>query len=325
MRILYITSTRIGDAVLSSGVLAHLVESYPQARFTLACGPDVAPLFAAVPRLDRVIELRKSRAARYAHWYRLWRQVCFTFWSVIVDMRGSVIPYTVPARRRFVRAADRPDEHKVVQAGRTLGLDPPPDPRIWVSDDDRRRARDLVPEGLPVLALGPTANWGGKQWPPDRFADLVERVTAPGGILPGARVALFAAPHEREAALPVFQAVPEERRVDLAGQTDLLTAYACIERCAFYIGNDSGLMHLAAATGVPTLGLFGPSRESNYAPWGAHTAVVRTEESYEEIVQAPDYDYLSHETRMGSLSVAKVQAAAEALWERCGGGRIKRA
>ena len=60
MRVLFITATRIGDAVLSTGLLGHLVERYPAARFTIAAGPAAAPLFAAVPRLERLIVVEKK-------------------------------------------------------------------------------------------------------------------------------------------------------------------------------------------------------------------------------------------------------------------------
>ncbi len=66
MRILFITSTRIGDAVLSSGALADAVERYPDAKFTIACGPAVAPLFEAVPNCERLVRLRKKPLAM--HW-----------------------------------------------------------------------------------------------------------------------------------------------------------------------------------------------------------------------------------------------------------------
>ena len=75
-------------------------------------------------------------------------------------------------------------------------------------------------------------------------------------------------------------------------------------------------MHLAAASGVPTLGLFGPSREVHYAPWGAHTAAVRTPASFEELVGAPGYYYGDQTTLMASLSVDAVDAAARDLWRR---------
>ncbi|MDQ2805257.1 MAG: hypothetical protein M3Y41_22235, partial [Pseudomonadota bacterium] len=60
----------------------------------------------------------------------------------------------------------------------------------------------------------------------------------------------------------------------LAGRLSLPEAAACIERAVLYVGNDSGLMHLAAATGTPTLGLFGPTPAAEYAPAGLHAAAV---------------------------------------------------
>jgi ADP-heptose:LPS heptosyltransferase len=62
--------------------------------------------------------------------------------------------------------------------------------------------------------------------------------------------------------------VARNRFIDLAGRVDLLTAFACLKHARLFIGNDSGTMHLAAAAGVPTIGLFGPSDERLYAPWG---------------------------------------------------------
>src|SRR5262249_24873700 len=53
--LLLVTATRIGDAVLSTGLLAHLIERYPEARITIAAGPDAAPLFEAVPGIERLI------------------------------------------------------------------------------------------------------------------------------------------------------------------------------------------------------------------------------------------------------------------------------
>ena len=102
---------------------------------------------------------------------------------------------------------------------------------------------------------------------------------------------------------------------NLTGKLDLLTTAACLESAKLFVGNDSGLMHMAAAVGAPTLGLFGPSRETIYGPYGRHTASVRTDLSYEEITGAPGYDYRSHESRMTSLSIDKAERAALALLE----------
>jgi ADP-heptose:LPS heptosyltransferase len=99
------------------------------------------------------------------------------------------------------------------------------------------------------------------------------------------------------------------------GSVGLLEIYDCLERAALYIGNDSGLMHLAAAAGIPTLGLFGPSREELYAPWGPLTAAVRPPLSYEEVFSAYS-DHRNTGTLMDALTVDRVEQAAAALWLR---------
>ena len=315
MAVLFITSTRIGDAVLSTGVLDHILLQYPGARVTIACGPAAAPLFAAVPGLDRVITLRKQRFA--GHWLGLWAATVGTKWDVVVDLRGSAISWLLRAGKRLMLKPSAGLRHRVPHNADLFGLgDAPPPPKVWTLPSHLAAAALHIPAGPPVLAVGPTANWGGKQWPAERFAALVEGLTAADGILPRARVAVFGAASERAMAEPLLAAIPAERRIDLVGQLDLLTAHACLERCALYVGNDSGLMHLAAASGTPTLGLFGPSREQVYAPWGRHTAFLRTDLSYDEILAKPGYDYRKSDSHMDSLPVAKVQAAAEALWSR---------
>src|SRR5216684_143206 len=145
------------------------------------------------------------------------------------------------------------------------------------------------------------------------------RLTCPATPLSGARVAVLAAAHERAQVAPVLAALPAARRIDLVGRTDLLTAAALLRRAALFVGNDTGIMHIAAATGTPTLGLFGPSRPEQYAPWGPRTAVATTSLTYGELVGAPGYDHRTTDTLMDSLGVEAAEAAALRLWARAAG------
>jgi ADP-heptose:LPS heptosyltransferase len=312
MRILFITATRIGDAVLSTGLLAHLVAQNPGAALTIAAGPAAAPLFDAVPGLERLLVVAKRRYS--LHWLELYYAVAGERWDIVVDLRGSAIAYFLNACERHVMGKGQADQHRVRQLATLLAIDPPPAPRLWTTRKHRLRAAELVPTGAPVLAVGPAANWRGKQWRAERFADLAKRLIGADGPMAGGRVAVLGAAHERAQAIPVVAALPPDRCLDLVGCTDLLTAAEVLRRCALFIGNDSGIMHVSAAIGTPTLGLFGPSLPAQYAPWGKHTAVATTTIPYHEIVNANDYDHRTADTQMDSLSVDVVEAAARRLW-----------
>jgi heptosyltransferase III len=315
MRILFVTATRIGDAVLSTGVLSHLLARYPGARLTIAVGRDAAPLFADVPGLERIITIEKRRWR--AHWLGLYRAVALKRWDVVVDLRASALAYLLWAKRRYVAQKRQVGEHRVKQMARIFGLETPPPPQLWIGPQREAEAASLLPAGAPVLAIGPAANWRGKEWRAERFAELAQRLTAPGGLFPGARVAVLAAAHERPQAAPLIAALGP-RAIDLVGKIHLLTVAAVIKRTALFIGNDTGLMHLAAATGAPTLGLFGPSPIDQYSPWGPHTAVVATAIAHRDLIP-PDFDRLTTDTLMDSLSVDMAEEAARRLWARVAG------
>jgi heptosyltransferase III len=320
MRILFISASRLGDAILSTGLLHHLVERFPEARFTVACGPVAASLFEGVPRLERIIKMRKGPLL--GHWRSLLGATITKSWYMVVDVRGSATAYVLPTlRRRVYRRRDR-DGHRVEDMRHTLGLPGPASPKIWLGPSHLDFADNELGSGdagsSPVLALGPTANWDAKIWPIDRFTALAREMISPNGALAGARVAVVGGPGEYEMAAPLIASIPKANLVNLMGAPVLDTA-AVLARASLYIGNDSGLMHLAAASGAPTLGLFGPTRDENYAPWGEHCDVVRTELSYDELRSDPNYRPRPDADLMDGLQVATVVDAAASLLSRVKG------
>ncbi len=297
MRVLFVTATRIGDAVLSTALLDHLLRTHPEARFTVACGPAAAGVFARMPRLERLIVVAKRRVS--LHWPLLWAQVAFTRWDLVVDLRASALAWMVPARRRAVGKGGRRPGHRLAHIGAVLGLHPPPWPVAWTAPEDEARAAALLPGG-PWLVLGPTANWAEKVWPAERFVAVAEALTAPGRALAGARIAVLGGPGEGERAMaaPVLAALPDA--VDLVGRLALPEVAAVLRRAALYLGNDSGLMHLAAAAGAPVVGLFGQSDAREYGPAGPRAVAVSA-------------DGEPFRTTMAALPVERVVAASERL------------
>lgn len=309
--ILFITATRIGDAVLSSGLIRRLADEIPEARFTIVAGPDAAPLFAHTPGLDRVIVMEKSKGG--GHWFDLWRKVRETKWGLIVDLRGSGISRFLSTKRRAIHKKSLEPMHKVMEAARTLRIeDEPAAPHIFTDPDAEAYADELTRGEGPILALAPSANWIGKTWPVERFAQVAMRLLRdPYSPMQGGRLMVLGGPGDTQAA-NTLRDVARKGFIDLAGKADLVTAYACLKRARLFIGNDSGAMHLAAATGTPTIGLFGPSDERLYAPWGDHTRVVRGPRSYEQI-RAVDPGFGQALCHMMDLSVESVVSAAKDL------------
>ena len=310
--ILFITSTRIGDAVLSSGLIAKLAQEAPNARFTIAAGPLAAPLFAQVPNLDALIVMEKKRFG--GHWWDLWRRVRHREWGLIVDLRGSMISTFLRRKRRAVhrKSAGLP-VHKVVEAARLLQVeDDPPPPHLYIRPATADLAAALTAGEGPILALGAASNWIGTVWPVERFAQVAIRLLGDNGPLAGGRLMILGGPDDIRSLDELRRVFPKERIIDLVGQADLLTAYAALKHARLFVGNDSGLMHLAAAAGTPTLGLFGPSDDQLYAPWGPHARALRGPRSFEQF-KLVDPDLSQSIRHMSDLPVDKVVAAANAL------------
>lgn len=268
MRILFITSSRIGDAVISCGILERLRLDHPAARFTIVTGQVAEGVFARFPALERLIVLDKERFD--LHWLKLWAMTVPHIWDLVVDVRGSGLSFLLLTRRRKILRGGRRPGRRYVQLADAFGFSPAPLPVVWTAPEDDAKAAALLGDG-PVIALGPTANWDGKIWPPARFVALYHALAAE---IPGARPAVFGGPGEAEAgrAAAVLAALPGA--INLVGNLALPEVAACLRRSKIFIGNDSGLMHLAAAAGTPTLGLFGRSKASEYAPAGGRTAIA---------------------------------------------------
>lgn len=260
MKILFITANRLGDAVISTGVLSALMQQNPSARFTVVCGPVAVGLFSASPAIERVITFEKKPYDR--HWLSLWRLCIQTRWDRVIDLRGSLLSLTLRARQRTIVHGGRRPGRRIAHLAHALGFASTPMPCFWCTADQDARARARL-TGDNILALAPTANWDGKIWPAERFVALARALGRDG-----MRPAVFYGPGQAEQARarPVLDALPDA--LDLGGDNPLGDVGALLRRCRLFVGNDSGLMHLAAATGIPTLGLFGPSRHSEYAPAG---------------------------------------------------------
>src|SRR5688572_14048957 len=161
-RVLFVTSNRIGDCVISSGVIREIGRQLPGARITVACGRPPAPLFRSAPGVERVIILDKKKFA--GHWFGLWKQAVGTRWDLVIDIRGSALGYLLPARRRVIyNRSWETGVRKVEMVSRLMGSETPLDPEIFLDDQARAEAAAVIDPQLasapgPIIALAPIAH-----------------------------------------------------------------------------------------------------------------------------------------------------------------------
>lgn len=278
MRILFITAHRLGDAVLSTASLAFLRKIYPAASFTIICGGDVMDIFTSFPNCEEVIPLIKRSYNR--HWLFLWRKMLFRRWDLIIDFRSSLVSFGLYAKKRLIIPGGRRKKHKLEQHWDMLSsLSPHYQnqtrpamflPKIWISYEDEAYFRTILPTNAPYIILAPTAGSEDKIYPGHLFyfvaLELIKR---------GYKIVLLYGKGAREASLMAdfYHALEQggecsEHVIDLGGGRYCLRVIAaCLKGASLFIGNDSGLMHLASSfEHLPILALFGPTLSKEYAP-----------------------------------------------------------
>ena len=176
---------------------------------------------------------------------------------------------------RAVRRPARGEQHLSDEYCALLEPEPgsaPVTPELRLTAESLRSADQIVQAlgagGTRIALIGPGALYGpAKRWPGERFADLARRLTARG-----LTVLVCGAPAEAEACAAVARAAGVE---SLATRTDLLTQAGLCARAALAVCNDSGLAHLAAAVGTPTVALFGSTSSAWSAPLGSRVRIVQ--------------------------------------------------
>jgi heptosyltransferase II len=145
-----------------------------------------------------------------------------------------------------------------------------------VSDEHRRRAEETLSSvgarpNVVRIAIGAGASYGSaKCWPPDRFADFVNRFR----LHTDADVILFGTAAEEKVSDSIAAGICGPS-ISLVGKTAIAALLALLSRCHLFVGNDSGAMHVAAAVGLPVVAIFGPTDPRGTAPITPRCAVVQ--------------------------------------------------
>jgi heptosyltransferase-2 len=210
------------------------------------------------------------------------------FEAALIARLGGVplrVGYNTDHRRfllthAVVRDRERPMSHEVeyyLSILRAVGWEAKSvDPAVYVAGRDEGDAGKLllskgVSEGDLVVGLSPGAIYGpAKRWPPERFAAVGDLAAERWG----ARVIILGSGTEKEVCDAVDGAM-KGPSLNLCGATSLGAAMALIKRCGFFVTNDSGLMHVAAALDVPLVAVFGSTNATATGPRSRKARVVR--------------------------------------------------
>ncbi len=300
-QVLFVSADRIGDAIMSIGAIREISRQIPDAEITVAVGPTAAALFRAAPGVVKVIPWKKQKLS--GHWRTLWRQAVGTKWAMVADVRGSAMSYFLRAkeRRLYSRSLEK-GEMKVVTFSNMMKAKAVAEPEIFLDDKARADAAAIIGNvTAPILAMAPISTANDRSWPAERWAELTQKLMAEPRFA-GWRFMPVGGPGDHAAAAPAL-AVAGERGIDAVGKSDILGSAALLQRATLFVGNDSGLMHVSAAAGTPTLGLFGPSEWWHKAPYGPKGMVLAAAKQRGQFAPITD------------LSVGEVFTATQALYD----------
>lgn len=284
-RILISRMKFIGDVVLTTPVIRSLRDAFPDAYIAYMADTHAASLLEQNPHLNEIIPFDFARPT----WREqprvaalLWRRHFDLAIDLFGNPRSALLTFLTGARTRVgldrpgrgrlftVRVHDTPGFKTAVgfhmQFLHAIGVPQTSDrTEIFLTDGERAMGRRLLdgvgPGSGAVVALHPGATWPAKKWLPEGFAAVARRLRERQGM----HVVLTGGPNDagvlrrvQEAAgvaLPVFANLP------------LRQLAALLSQCSVCVANDSGPMHIAAAVGTPTLGIFGPGEENIWFPY----------------------------------------------------------
>lgn len=282
----------VGDAVMSLPVLAGLSALFPAARITVLAAPRVAPLFSGQPGVAEVLPYPAGQGK----------------WRFLLSLKGKFdlalalpnslesalglwltrtphrLGYAANGRSPFLTLALKGRKrlqglHQVFYyLGPLKAFGPvekfvPPQlhlPEAVLTDAATLFQEDGTPPDNPWIGLAPGAAYGpAKRWPAERFAAVGDRLQAEFQ----AGLVLLGGPADREAAAEV-EHHGRGNYVNLAGRTTLRQALVALSQLEVLITNDSGLMHAAAALGVPVVALFGSTNPAATGPFTTRATVI---------------------------------------------------
>ncbi len=262
MKILIELPTWLGDCVMATPAIENLLACYPEAEWVAIGSPVSVAVFTEHPRLIQSIILDKS----YPALFKTARQVgrFDLFISFRSSLRSRLFKVVVQADRKYQF------DKKVCQTGHQVEKYNQFVNRCTGRTDSPGRLK-IYREGVrqssqrPLLGINPGASYGSaKRWYPEKFAEVARSLAQRYDTI------IFGGPNEVDIAADIEKGLKKsgvENYQNLAGKTSIDELIDAIAGLDLMITGDSGPMHLAAAFQVPTVTVFGPTRDQETSQW----------------------------------------------------------
>jgi len=306
-KILLIQLGDIGDVVLALPCACALREHFADARVMMAVREKAAQLIEAHPCIDGVFgvdttprNVKTELLYQTAFFSKLRRERFDMAVELRTGQRGAILAFLSGAGIRaafhakdgglwrnrvfthLVTPYATPGTHVIEQnlsLLTALGIQtaPAPRPALTVSTARKRAADDLlraagVPAGKPLVAVQPFSLWRYKEWGLDKTVRLIDHLTGSRDL----SVVITGSADERDRGDDILRRCRGDV-YNLAGRTEIGVYAALLSICRLFVGMDSAGLHIAAAVGTPTLGIFGPTSANDWAPReGRHQVVYET-------------------------------------------------
>ena len=304
MKVLFITSTRIGDAVLSTSILNYLKNRFPHCSLYIATGKTAASLFKNFNNVKKIFILEKKFFK--IHWLELWSRTFFNKWDIVIDLRGSIISYFLFNKKKYVYKSINKNIHRLDELALLMKSNHLPLPSIPILKKDMKKISKDFLKLKNSIAIGASANWPAKIWPSKNFVKLILMFLKEKQFGKKKSIVFFGSSKDLKNINKITKHIKKFKVKNFCGKLNLIEVAAHLKKCKIFIGNDSGLMHIASASGIPTLGLFGPSLESRYAPKGNNAYYIRGKKTFNQLTGAKNFDWNTKKNLMSSLSVNAV-------------------
>ena len=298
-RILVIKLDHLGDVLLATPVFSNLRRTYPNAELHALAGAWSRVVLEKHPDVSKVMEYnspafcRTGRPTSLRETFKLYRQLRRQKYDLIVELRSdwrtvwfaflrltpnrlSRAALQVANKMGFAQFSGTHETTRNLDVLKQAGIPTPVQTAIFsVTTEDKKWASDLlatyqIEKQHPLIAIHPGSPIALKRWMPERYAKLADWLIAQKR----AQI-LFVGVKDEMPIITEVQALMRGKSINIAGKTTLTQLASILRMCNVFIGNDSGPMHLAAAVGTQTIGLYGPGDPTRFGPAGEKCQTIQ--------------------------------------------------